>query len=77
MNPYTRAAQFVIRLVGFGFVIVSVILLSSDLLLALSGRATGRPATLVLEAIPFLVGSAIIWKSTAMAARLTRDLDDE
>ncbi len=77
MNPYTKAAQFVIRLVGVGFAIVSLALLSGNAVLMLASRPTDAPGALVLEGIPFLIGAVVLWKSTALAKALTRDLGED
>lgn len=77
MNPYTKAAQFLIRLVGFGFLIVSIVLLSGNLVLMLADRPTDTSGALALEAMPFLIGAVVLWKSTTLARSLTRDLGED
>lgn len=77
MNPYTKAAQFVIRMIGLGGIIISAILLIGNLMLHLSNRPTEPRATLFLEAVPFLVGVVVLCYSTHLARRFTRDLSDE
>lgn len=76
MNPYTKAAQFVIRLAGFGVVAVSVILLLGNVVLILSDRPPERALVVTLESFCFAFGCVILWKSTSLAERLTGELDD-
>jgi hypothetical protein len=75
VNPYTRAAQSIIRLLAFGLVIFSFCLYASDVFLSLSHRPVSRPASLALKGLPFLAGLVLFWKSSGLALYLTRDLD--
>ena len=77
MSPYTKGALFLIRLAGTGFMVISMALLWSDVLLFLTHRPITSPAVLILKGLPFVLGSVICWKSYPMAKSLTRDLDDE
>ena len=88
MNLYTRVAQSTIRIFAFAVVVISVVLFASEFsyLYKFAGQV-GRdlpeerppspphPGRLVLEAICFLIGVVLFWKSRALAERLTRDLD--
>jgi hypothetical protein len=77
MNPYTKGALFVFRLIAFGFIFFSVAFLFGDVFLWLAHRQPDRPALLVLKGIPCLIGMVIWFKSNAMAKYLTKDLDEE
>jgi hypothetical protein len=74
-NAWSKVAQAVIRLVAFALCIVSVLLYLSDLEAALTQRQLSRPAILLLKGIPFLLGLILAFKSQALAARFTKDLD--
>ena len=77
MNPYTKAALFVIRLVGAGFLFVGLALLAGDLFVILAQHEPGRRAMLALECVLLIAGVVVLWNSSALAKRLTRDFEDE
>jgi hypothetical protein len=76
MNPYFKAALFLIRLVAAGFCILSLALYSSDVFLMLSHRPISGRASLALKLLPLLIGLALFVKSYALAKRLTKDFDE-
>lgn len=76
MNPYLRAALFVIRLAAAGFVIFGITLLCSDLFLMLSHKPVSKPLTLALKALPILIGLVLFLKSYALAKHLTKDFEE-
>jgi hypothetical protein len=82
VNAYTKVAQATIRLIAFALVVISLLLYVDDLSRMFKfGDNYGslfvvvHVHTLVLKAIPFLVGLILFWKSRALAERLTKDLD--
>jgi hypothetical protein len=76
MNPYFRAALFLIRLIAAGFGIFGITLLCSDLFLLLSHKPISGPGTLALKLLPLLIGLALFVKSHSFAKRLTRDFEE-
>jgi hypothetical protein len=76
MNPYFKAALFVIRLIAAGFVIFGGTLLSSDLFLMLSHKPVSPAGTLALKAVPILIGFVLFLKSYSLAKNLTKDFEE-
>jgi uncharacterized membrane protein len=76
MNPYFKAALFLIRLIAAGFCILSLTLLSSDVFLMLSHRPISGRTSLAFKVLPLLIGLALYLKSFALAKRLTKDFDE-
>lgn len=76
LNPYAKAARFVLRLVGFGLMLISFTLLATDLFLLLAERKTGGPWSWVIKSLPFVAGLVIFWISGSLARRLTRQFDE-
>jgi hypothetical protein len=74
-NPYAKAAMLAIRLAACGLMLLSFMLYGPDLYLYVKQRPFSAPSVLALKAIPALAGVALYWKSRALAAYLTRDLD--
>jgi hypothetical protein len=75
LNPYAKAALFVLRLAACGLIILGGGLCAPDVYLYLSHRPAARPAALALKAVPALAGAALYARSKAVALRLTKDLD--
>lgn len=75
MNPYTKAAQLLIRLIGLGFLIVGATLLGGNLMLHFSGRPVDGHLT--GEIVLLLIGLFILIISTRLAKWITRSLDDD
>ena len=76
MNPYYKAALFLIRLIAAGFAIFGITLLCSDLFLMLSHKPVSGPGTLALKALPILIGLVLFLKSYALAKHLTKDFEE-
>jgi hypothetical protein len=76
MNPYFKAALFLIRLIAAGFAIFGGTLLSSDVFLLLSHKPISGPATLALKCLPLLIGLVLFVKSYALAKNLTKDFEE-
>ena len=76
MNPYTKSARLLIRLIGFGFVAVSLTLLGGDLFVVLARHEQGSVLKLGLEGFCLVLGALILWKSSKMARRLTEDFEE-
>ena len=76
MNPYFKAALFLIRLIAAGFAIFGITLLCSDVFLLLSHKPISGPGTIALKLLPLLVGLVLFLKSYALAKRLTRDFEE-
>ena len=77
MNPYVKAALFLVRLTGFGLVIVALFLMSGNLALIVSRQPVQKPLGLALEALVLLAGFVLLWKSADIARRMVGGLDDE
>jgi hypothetical protein len=75
VSPYTKAALFVIRLIAFGLIMLSLCLYSTDLYLLLAHRPPRPGAVLAVKGLPFVAGLMVYWKSHGMARQLTKDLD--
>jgi hypothetical protein len=76
MNPYTKAALFLIRLIAFGCIMTSLLLLGSYIFYLKTGR---HPAdgvlSLILKTLPLIIGVVLLVKGYAIAKKLTEDLD--
>jgi len=75
MNPYAKAALFVLRLAACGLIILGCGFLGTDLFLYLKDRPFSPPAILALKAAPVLAGAVLFGKAKGIAIRLTKDLD--
>lgn len=77
MNPYTKAALFLIRLIAFGCILCSLLLLASY---AFYLNADKKPDdgmfSLALKTLPLLIGFVLLLKSSAIAKKLTEDFED-
>jgi hypothetical protein len=76
MNPYFKAALFLIRFIAAGFLIFGITLLCSDIFLMLSHKPVSRPAILALKSLPLLIGLVLFLKSYALAKNLTKDFEE-
>ena len=77
MSPYRRAALFVVRMVAFGFIICSLLLLGTYVIYMKAGKQPeGGFAPFVLKALPGAVGIVLLFKSSAIARRITEDFDE-
>jgi hypothetical protein len=79
MNPFGKAAQFLVRLAGYGIVSVSAILLLSNIAaVAVMDHPAEPKLTIAIEVACFAAGCAILWKNRDIARRLAGDLwEDE
>jgi hypothetical protein len=76
MNPYTKAAVFLIRLIAFGCILCSLLLLGSNLFLLMTGKKSeDGMLSMALKSLPFIVGLLLLIKSYAIARKLTEDFD--
>jgi hypothetical protein len=75
LNPYAKAALFVIRLAACGLIVLGFGLCAGDLFLWLARRPFSGPGLLALKASPVPAGAALYWKAKAIAIRLTKDLE--
>lgn len=76
VNPYFKAALFLIRLVAAGFAIFGITLLCVDVVSMLSHKPISGPGTLALKLVPLLIGLVLFLKSYSLAKRLTRDFEE-
>lgn len=77
MNPYTRAALFLIRLIAFGFILTGALLLGAYFFSLKAGKhPEGGIISLSLKTLPLLVGLVLLFKSYAIARKLTEDFDE-
>jgi len=76
MNPYFKAALFLIRLIAAGFAIFGITLLCGDVFLMLSHKPVSSTGTLALKALPIVIGLVLFLKSYALAKHLTKDFEE-
>ncbi len=77
MNPYCRAALFLIRLGAIGLVLTGFMLLSGDVVnwMARSPVAT-RAWVVPLEFLVMIIGAVLLWRSRKLAHRFTAQFDE-
>lgn len=76
MNPYTKAATFVIRLVAFAFILFGALQLGADYFATRQHKPTGSATWLFLEMFSLFLGFVLLFKSGAIARKLTEDFDE-
>lgn len=77
MNPYRRAALFLIRLTAIGLVLISLVLLSRYVLGWMAHQEVSTSAAITVLQVVCLVGGMILLiKSDSLAGRLTEDLEE-
>jgi len=77
MNPYTKAALFVIRMIAFGCILCSLLLLASYVFyLKTEKRPDVGTLSIILKSLPLLFGFVLLFKSSAIAKKLTEDFDE-
>jgi hypothetical protein len=78
VNPYRKAALFLIRLVALALIFISLLFMGGYAMSWMLQRPVNAKWSLVLlETLPFIVGFLLLFKASAIARRLTEDLDDE
>ena len=76
MNPYTKAVTFVIRMVAFAFILFGALPLGADYFARRQHKPIGSKLWLFLEMFSLLLGFLLLFKSSAIAKKLTEDLDE-
>ena len=76
MNPYTKAALFIIRLVAFALVLFGALPLGADYFVRRQNKPIGSKLWLFLEIFSLLLGFVLLFKSGAIAKKLTEDFED-
>lgn len=77
MSPYTKGALFLIRLVAFGLILFSAVLLSSYLFyLVTKKKPEGGTLAFALKGLPLIIGVVLWAKGHKLARKLTEDLDE-
>lgn len=76
MNPYTKAALFVIRMVAFAFVLFGALPLGADYFARRQGKTSAGTIWLFLEIFSLLLGFVLLFKSRELAKKLTEDFED-
>ena len=76
MNPYTKAATFVIRLVAFAFVLFGALPLGADYFARRRGQPSAGTIWLFLEIFSLLLGFVLLFKSGEIAKKLTEDFEE-
>ena len=76
MNPYTKAALFIIRLIAFAFILFGALPLSADYFARRHNKPSGSTLWLFLEIFSLLLGFVLLFKSGAIAKKLTKDFDE-
>jgi hypothetical protein len=77
MSPIRRAARGIVRLIAVGLILIGGLSVGVEFA---SHRLRGTDIHVgrcILWAVPVLIGTLVLFKSTTIAARLTEDLDDE
>jgi len=76
MNPYTKAALFIIRLFAFAFILFGALPLGADYFARHQNQPRGSTLWLMLEILSLLLGIVLLFKSGAIAKKLTEDFDE-
>lgn len=76
MNPYTKAALFVIRLVAFAFVLFGALPLGADYFARRQHKPASGTLWLFLEIFSVLLGIVLLIKSRELAKKVTEDFED-
>jgi hypothetical protein len=76
MNPYTKAALFIIRLVAFAFVLFGALPIGADYFARRQHKPTTGTLWLFLEIFSVLLGIVLLIKSRELAKKLTEDFED-
>jgi hypothetical protein len=76
MNPYKKAALLLIRLVASGLMLFGVINIALYLMKSFLNRSDVPTGRCLAMGIPIAIGLVILVKSSAIAGRLTQDLDE-
>ena len=77
MSPYRRAALLFIRLLAFGLMLFSALYLGAYFFALRTGKEPDESILLMsLKTVPLLIGFVLLVKSSAIARRLTEDLEE-
>ena len=76
MNPYTKAALFIIRLIAFSFILFGLLPLGADYFARRQNKPTGSTLWFMLEILSLLLGIVLLFKSGAIAKKLTEEFDE-
>ena len=76
MNPYKKAALFIIRLVAFAFILFGSLQLGAEYFARRQHKPSGSMIWLFLEIFSLLLGFVLLFKSGAIAKKLTEDFDE-
>lgn len=76
MNPYTKAASFVVRLVAFAFILFGALPLGANYFASRQHKPSGSMIWMILEILSLLVGFVLLIKSTTIAKKLTEDFEE-
>lgn len=76
MNPYPRAAAFVLRLVAFGLILFGALPLGMNYFAARQQKPTSGVLWMALEILSLLAGIVLLFTSGAVAKKLTEDLEE-
>ena len=76
MNPYRKAATFVIRMAALGLIIVPLIALGLDFFAAKTKHAPPTKLSVILKSASVFTGFVLFFGSSIIARKLTQDLDE-
>ena len=76
MNPYTKAALFVIHLVAFAFILFGALPLGADYFARRQQKPSGSAIWLFLEIFSLLLGFVLLFKGGAIAKKLTEGFEE-
>lgn len=75
MNPYCKAALFLIRVIACGIIILSVVYLGLDFLVEKTGKHANSELVFFKIFCGF-IGLVLLFTSNTIARKLTRDFDE-
>ncbi len=76
MNPYRKAASFVIRMIAFGFILFGGLQLGAEFFARHQHKATTGNFWIAMEILALLLGFILLFKSGALAKKLTEDFEE-
>lgn len=76
MNPYTKAASFVIRLIAFALILFGALPLGANYFASRQHKPSAGIFWISLEIFSLLAGLVLLFKSGALAKKLTEDFEE-
>lgn len=77
MSPYRRAALLLIRLVAFGLMLFGLLQMGAYFYVKQMGKPPEDSLIMIsLKTMPLVIGLIMLFKSSALAKRLTEDFEE-